>query len=1284
MPAPAHIPLPTLVHCPHPLLAQSGRRVLQSPLEEGDTLLLWLLRAGLDPRPLQCVVLVNAKPIPPECWASYGLRARDMVVVRAVVRDLGGGDGGSNPVAMVLQIALTPGLGFASLSWSSILGGVVSMAGGLLINALFPAPSVSPALAQAQRRYEQASPTYGISGSSNAARPFQPMSLLFGRHRIYPDAGGKPYTEFEGEDQYLYQIFHFGLSDVVLSDWRIGDTPLDNYDGVTLQESSADGVITLVHGNVDTVSGGQLTAAAGWISRTSSENTLRLALDISGALFAVDETTGATIANSVTLELQYRPVGGGEGDWLSLATSQLRSDFTHYWSRGAWQDQYNYDTGAYDTVWAQSAYGSTAAADHTDGEDAGGGEIWRWRPYTEVADAYAGGPWPSPVNYTAVPQAILSSSSRKTFRRTFTAEVVPGQYEVRVRRVGADDNGSTRYSEMSWAVLRSYQPDTASYAGQKRVGLKIKASGQLNGQVDTFNALGSARERVRQPDASWALQESANPAWQFLRVARGQVDAGGRRMYGALLADSRIELEGLYAWAEWCRQKGLRCDFVHDQARNTDELLHLIARCGRAVPTWRTGKLGAVWDAENQTPVQVFGMANIRRGTFRVEYQSRTVSDEIVLTFINPDLGYKPDTVRVTVPGVTAPVNPAYIEIAGIADKALAGQEANLQAFRQAHFKRRIGWESDIEGLMANRGDVVYLSHDLTQWGYSGRLVAASGLTLTLSRPVPFTAGQDHYIGIRWPDGVMHILQVITGSGEQETITLLDGWPAGRTPPGDDTDNQVMDYLWWFEPLATPGRKVKIVDVAPLSANHVRLTAVDEMPEYYSAAANPYTYITPPTSSLAARVENMRAAEQLLDLAGNVRVHLAWDAINATGTRLRVSLNGAAASDYGVTFAATLDVDARGGDSLRVEYAPVALAGLAAHAAPKVFEYSVQGLDGTPADVTGFVVSRADGLLGFRWQPVADLDLAHYALRRGAAWASAVPLGTTTDTRYSLSTALGGTYLIKAVDTGGRESINAAAITTDDLGGINIVVTHDEGAAGWPGTVVDMTADASGVALAGLLAWNALTGAWNSYGQSWWMTTGIQSSGTYTTSSVDLGAVLTSRIELDAVVEQVPLGDAWVNWDQPWTSYGTGWIWGGPNGIVSAGFEIDTSADGIAWDGWRPFTPGDYTARYLRFRVSVSTSDTRYNGRITRLAVTADVPDREILFEDQIIASGGTTLSFSPAFLVPPVVTVAIQDGAAGDTYKITAKSTAGMTVQCFDSTHNAVARNCDIRARAY
>lgn len=127
-----------------------------------------------------------------------------------------GGDSGTNPLAMVAMIALTVYTGgLAASGFGGVMGagemaagmtaGAIMVGGAMLINAVFPPPGLPNSATPST-----GSPTYALQAQGNAARLGSPIPVNYGRMRIYPDFAAAPYTEFESNEQYLYQLFCIG------------------------------------------------------------------------------------------------------------------------------------------------------------------------------------------------------------------------------------------------------------------------------------------------------------------------------------------------------------------------------------------------------------------------------------------------------------------------------------------------------------------------------------------------------------------------------------------------------------------------------------------------------------------------------------------------------------------------------------------------------------------------------------------------------------------------------------------------------------------------------------------------------------------------------------------------------------------------------------------------------------------------------------------------------------------------------------------------------------------
>lgn len=346
---------------------------------------------------------------------------------------------------------------------------------------------------------------------------------------------------------------------------------------------------------------------------------------------------------------------------------------------------------------------------------------------------------------------------------------------------------------------------------------------------------------------------------------------------------------------------------------------------------------------------------------------------------------------------------------------------------------------------------------------------------------------------------------------------------------------------------------------------------------------------------------------------------------------------------------------------------------------------TILGKTAKPADVTNVRASAtAYGGLILSWDAVADVDLKHYKIRFTAdtagTWESAVDVTDVAATSLTLPAALDGLYLVKAVDTGLRESETVASVITTipSLANYNAIETADDGPT-WPGSRTG-TYSYGGqlyLAMAGLMddapIFDDIINM-ETYG-------GARPEGFYQMDQqVDLGTVQTARcaavvdylaVNLAANIDDVEDWDAIVDFD------------GEAVAGVGVQPQISLSQNGVDFGDWQPFIAGDYTARVFRFRLRLTSSVSTNIPVVNSLAVTVDMPDRVERGQNVSIAAGGTAITFAKEFMVPPIVRTTIQGATSGDTEKITAISTTGFTIQVLNAGSGA-ARTVDWQVVGY
>jgi hypothetical protein len=84
--------------------------------------------------------------------------------------------------------------------------------------------------------------SYSLTGISNKARPWEPVPCAYGELRMFPPLAANTYVDFEGEDQYLNALFCFGYGPLELDDLKIGESPLKDFLGVSIDFRNTFGI----------------------------------------------------------------------------------------------------------------------------------------------------------------------------------------------------------------------------------------------------------------------------------------------------------------------------------------------------------------------------------------------------------------------------------------------------------------------------------------------------------------------------------------------------------------------------------------------------------------------------------------------------------------------------------------------------------------------------------------------------------------------------------------------------------------------------------------------------------------------------------------------------------------------------------------------------------------------------------------------------------------------------------------------------------------------------------
>jgi hypothetical protein len=254
---------------------------------------------------LPTICVVNGKPLFRRNWSRHRIRKNDKVMF--VTRPLGGGGGGGGGgnstaksvmgiVAMVAVMAFAwwaaPIIGGAlmlgTFGTGLVMGGIM-FGGAMLVNSLF-APKAG---GQATPQAAEASESLGtLSVSGNQIKPLDTRPSWYGKRKRFPNFAATPWSEYEGDNQYLNVLLSLGEGDHTVHKIFNDDTEIwdetegfsDSFTDVEMEMYDQNEAITLFAPNVVSapeVSGNEVseTYAGPFVVNTSGTQVDKIALD---------------------------------------------------------------------------------------------------------------------------------------------------------------------------------------------------------------------------------------------------------------------------------------------------------------------------------------------------------------------------------------------------------------------------------------------------------------------------------------------------------------------------------------------------------------------------------------------------------------------------------------------------------------------------------------------------------------------------------------------------------------------------------------------------------------------------------------------------------------------------------------------------------------------------------------------------------------------------------------------------------------------------------------------
>lgn len=625
---------------------------------------------------------------------------------------------------------------------------------------------------------------YDVSSDQNAARVGEPIPVVYGNVITVPDYISQPYTFYTWSQanydelfsgiQYLDMIMCVGQGNIDVNALYLGDTG---------SATPATGVVTWkafkpadhrkVMGNIATSMGGGFHENV--ISSPEVSNQEFINVNDSAGFFATCKPGQSGSKFQIDIVFpggMTRPNNSGD---INGNTAQ----FTLYYQQ--LDDNDNLIGTLYSTIVTASSSNSTVMT----------------------------GPDNTNITSTTVDcqnATVIGSPMRRSYMITAPSS---GRWAVKIVRITAAPNAKNGVNRFIWAGLRLYAdyPSGSAYGDVTLLAVRVKASLGMGDAAASRVRVNCTRRLP--PPAGGSEAQSTSGADAF-------ADAYTNAVYGAGRARSELDTATLAALrTKWA---GYNFNYVFAEKTTVWEALRTITTPFAAEPCPVGPTMSVVQDGIKSTRSMLFTDANIVSDSLAVSYSfdEEGISDGIEIEYLDPK-DFKQSYTRYP----TTSLRPDQYTLPGVTNATHAAQYAQLAWQRRQGQRKKVTFDTELEGLLLQLGDRIGISHNVPKWGDGGLVIGVSGLNITVDHDLDWSGGTKQ-IMFRQPDGGVTTPVTVT-RGTQDNIVVLPGSPA--TTIYVDADYDYTSFA--FGDASTLVRDFTVTATTPTGDNTVTIEAVN-------------------------------------------------------------------------------------------------------------------------------------------------------------------------------------------------------------------------------------------------------------------------------------------------------------------------------------------------------------------------------------------------------------------------------------------------------------------------
>jgi len=652
-----------------------------------------------------------------------------------------------------------------------------------------------------------------------------------------------------------------------------------------------------------------------------------------------------------------------------------------------------------------------------------------------------GGGWVEKVN------EVLNGKTTSAYERQYRILLAAGTVrKIRLRRITADSTSSSLNNKTYFKSFTEIVDAKLTYPNSALVGVKVDASQfrsipKRGYDVKLIKIRIPTNATVRADgsllysgvwNGTFQIAWSSCPAWCLYDLLLAD-----RYGLGEYVDATQVDKWSMYAISQYCNtlvsdgfggtEPRFSCNIWMNNRAEAYSVINAMASIFRGMSYWSTGSLMAIQDSPT-SPVYLFTNANVVEGDFNYQGSSAKARHTVALVTWNDPadmyrqkVEYVEDTDGIARYGVVQ----AEMLAVGCTSRGQAHRVGRWMLYSERFETDVVAFKTGIEGSYITPGDVIKIADQYragTRLG--GRITSSSANSIVV----------DDIGSLSTLGGSLYIVGS-DGAVQTKTVTSISGktiYVSGTFSP-----LPVVNGMWMAETPSVAAQTFRVLTVIENENREVEVTALAHNPNKYAYIENNLTLQTRSITSLSpvpSTVASVTMSESLYRYQNDVRskITVTWPAAaNATAYRIDWRKD---TGNYLSETTSALDYDILNTTPGKydVKVTAIGVFGTAAQTSTAA-SISALGKTAPPSDVTGFSVA-IDPQIGItlNWTSSPDLDIYQYEIRQGISWAAGTILTRVTANTYKVGTINGTsqTFWIKAIDTSGTYSANAATLTT--------------------------------------------------------------------------------------------------------------------------------------------------------------------------------------------------------------------------------------------------------------